>query len=141
MTQIVNSATSFGERGTIGLWYYDGVILAASGGEFVGENNEPALFVFDAATGQQLAKCLPQDGAGFLNDVTVINGIAYVTDSLRNSIMTLDVEAAKSGECISDFIETPADIFLSDDIEIIWSANGELSIRTSANVEDHPLSV
>lgn len=121
VTQIVNS-TSFGERGTIGLWYEDGMILAASGGAFVGENATAGLLVFDAVNGELLAECLPEVEGKFINDVTVINGLAYATDSFQNSIMVLELESAAKGECIVSAIETPAEIFLSDDI---WSANGK----------------
>ena len=121
ITQIVNS-TSYGERGTIGLWFDSGVILACSGGAFVGPNNTAAINVFDAVSGELIVECLPEGNGTFLNDVTVINGTAYATDSFQNSIMVMDVEKAKAGECDVSAIETPADIFLS---ETQWSANGE----------------
>lgn len=122
VTQIVNS-TAFGERGTIGLWYDDGLILACAGGEFVGPNNTAALNVFDAVTGELLAECAPEVEGKFMNDVTVINGLAYATDSFQNHIMVLELESVKtSGSCVVDSIETPEEIFLSEDV---WSANGK----------------
>lgn len=124
MTQIVNS-TGFGERGTIGLWYDSDneVILAASGGAEVGENNTAAVNVFDASTGELIVECTPEGGdGGFINAVTVIDGLAYATDSFQNSIMVLDVEKAKAQECDVSGIETPAEIFLND---TAWGANGE----------------
>jgi hypothetical protein len=123
VTQIVNS-TAFGERGTIGLWYDDGLILACSGGDFVGPNNTAALNVFDAVSGELLAECVPEVEGKFMNDVTVINGLAYATDSFQNSIMVLELESVKAGTCVVDSIETPEEIFLSEG-EDVWSANGK----------------
>lgn len=90
----------------------------------MGPNNTAALNVFDAVSGDLIVECLPEDEGGFLNDVTVINGLAYATDSFKNSIMVLELDSAKEGECSVSAIETPEEIFLSEDQDV-WSANGE----------------
>jgi len=130
ITQIVSSA-GFGERATIGLWYDDGIILACSGGEFVGPNITAAVNVFDAVSGELLAECVPEGGGIFMNDVTVINGLAYATDSFQNSVMVMELESAKAGECIVSAIETPEEIFLSNET---WSTNGELYILLMSSI-------
>jgi len=122
VTQIVDSV-GFRERSTVGLWYDDGVILAAGGGpNTLSEESAAVVHVFDAVTGEILINCVPDGGGVFFNDVTVIDGTAYATDSFQNRIMTLDVESAKNGVCVLSSIETPAEVFLSDDE---FSANGE----------------
>ena len=78
-------------------------------------------------TGKELAKCSPPDGEGFkfLNAVTVVEDYAYVTDWELNKLMVVDVEAALDGDCVVDFIETPAEYFLADPPETIPRASGE----------------
>ena len=120
VTQIVDSQ-SFGQAGTVGLWYDSGVILAAGGGAFVGESVEAALHVFDAITGEEIVTCVPQDGGTFMNDVTVLDGTAYVTDSFSNRIMTVDMELVKNGVCDVSFVETDASVFM---IPEVLAANG-----------------
>ena len=78
---------------------------------------ETKLHVFDGATGELRASCAPDGPAVFVNDVTAIDGTAYVTDSLVNSIMTVDVEAALNGTCVTSSIALPEDPFLSVPVE------------------------
>jgi DNA-binding beta-propeller fold protein YncE len=87
----------------IGLAYYaDGdALIVAGAGSRVGLIGN--VTVYDAASGIELIACGPSDDDGpadFLNDVTMIDDIAYVTDSGRNRLMTMNVTAALvAGEC------------------------------------------
>ena len=118
--QIVDS-TAFGERATVGLWYDDGTIFACGGGTLLGDTYTASMYAFDAATGNLLATCNP-DGAGFVNDVTLIGDTAYVTDSLRSDLLVIDAPGMRNGECNYYWIPL-TDPFppASDDV----TANGE----------------
>lgn len=85
---------------------------------------EAKLHVFDATTGELRASCAPEGLGVFINDVTVIDGTAYVTDSFVNSIMTVDVEAALNGTCTTSSIALPEDPFLSSVEEQVVEGNG-----------------
>jgi hypothetical protein len=111
-TQSIVPSLNFYDRLVWGLWYTEGAIFAAGGGPGVGFP-DAALNVFDLASGDLIVSCAPADDhvASFLNDVTVLDGIAYVSDSEVNRIMTVDVAEAVLGNCVVGFIETPDDIF------------------------------
>jgi len=87
--------------------------MCRGGDPFIANQTQPlGLYFFDAITGDQLALCSPEGDVGFPNDVTVIDGKAYVTDSTVNSLMVVDVAAAvDNGECNVSSIELPVDIF------------------------------
>ena len=77
----------------------------------LGETFEPVVYVYDAATGEEVAKCGAPSGAGFANDVVVVDGKAYSTDSLVNTILEIDVDAALNGECDVRELALPVDAF------------------------------
>ena len=121
---------SFGlyRRGALGLAYYNGTLVVAGGGETDAPFSPPAsLYVYDAETGTELAQCAPSEDEGFvfLNDVTMIDSYAYVTDWYINKIMVVDVEAALDGDCVVKYIETPAEYFLSTP-DTFPRANGKI---------------
>lgn len=91
---------------------------------------EASIYVYNISTGEEIVQCFPQGPTVFMNDVTIVDGKAYATDSLFNSIMVLDVAAALTGECVVDAIELP-DSFAS--VNGSFGANGKpytyLSIR------------
>ena len=127
-SQIIDSV-GFGERGSFGLWYSMGAILMCSGGfPDVPNQVEPeALYFFDPITGEKLAACSPEHEAGLLNDVTVLDGKAYMTDTSNNYITVVDVAAAvNEGACNVSSIELPPDTFLdtSEPPDFSPKANG-----------------
>lgn len=84
------------------------------GGPVYGLNStfEPVVYVYNATTGEEVTKCTSPFGeAGFVNDVTVVDGMVYATDSLVNTILAVDVEAAlMNGTCQLEEIWTPPEV-------------------------------
>jgi hypothetical protein len=109
--QVVPSFGYF-ERAAVGISYYQGALFVAGAGPFIGVG--ASLYVYDAETGTEIAACTPDFAAVLLNDVTVLNGKAYLTDSFVNKIMVVDADAALNGECIVESIDLP-EFFISDD--------------------------
>jgi hypothetical protein len=124
-TKSVVPSLGFYERNMWGLWYTDGAIFAAGGGPGVGVT-AAALHVFDLASGDLIVSCAPADDhvASFLNDVTVLDGIAYLTDSEVNRIMTVDVAEALQGNCVVSSIETPDYFIALEPGHVDFRANG-----------------
>jgi hypothetical protein len=109
-----------------GLWYLSNSnsILVAGGGPSFG-GGEPELYQYDLATGTLLAACAPltlNPFGSFLNDVTVWNNIAYVTDSVNGKLMAVDLAASSSSNCDVWEVDLPAnfDPVVKDD----FGANG-----------------
>lgn len=112
----------FQERGGIGLEYYKGALFVGGGGP-MGLLMSAAVHVYDASTGDELASCQPDYAdAQFMNEVTIKDGMAYITDSGRSKLMVMDADAALQGNCQVSSIDLPEQIFnLGPDI---WGANG-----------------
>jgi sugar lactone lactonase YvrE len=107
-------------RAAVGIEYYKGAIFVAGAGPGAGVPG--LLYVYDSETGEDIAACAPMGNVGFINDVVVYKGKAYVTDSAVNSIMVVDADAALKGECIVSSIELPEELFVSLNGE--FAANG-----------------
>jgi hypothetical protein len=90
----------FWERGAVNVAYALGVLVVTGGGSVYGWRG--AVYVYDAETGTEMAACLPSgDPARYLHGIAVVDDtMAYVTDSQRNVLMRLDINAAINGECI-----------------------------------------
>jgi hypothetical protein len=78
-----------------GLWYLanrNSILVAGGGPSFGG--GIPELYQYDLATGTLISACAPvalNPFGSFLNDVTVWNNIAYVTDSVNGKLMAVDL--------------------------------------------------
>ena len=97
VTEILPSP-GFGVRSTVGILYDDGVLYAAGGGPLV--SVEAAFRAFEASTGTLLAECLiPGNSSSFINDVAVMDGLAYITDSFRSELLVYDTADLKNGVC------------------------------------------
>lgn len=82
-------------RGALGLDFYANRIFVAGGGL----NVAPAVHVFDAITGKTVVSCKVKKN-GFVNDVKVVNGVAYFTDSFEGVVYTMylkDIPTCKVG--------------------------------------------
>lgn len=107
-------------RGAAGMTYYKGTILVAGGG---GNNGvSPAFYAYDAKTGADQAVCPLGDGNGFINDVVVEEGKAYITDTLSATLYVADAEAAMAGECKVTTLALPEEYFGTE--EGVSKANG-----------------
>jgi hypothetical protein len=87
--------TQTNNRQAWGLWYLSNrnSILVAGGGPSFG-GGIPELYEYDLVTGMLLTACAPvalNPFGSFLNDVTVWNNIAYVTDSVNGKLMAVDL--------------------------------------------------
>lgn len=114
-----------------GLWHDEdqNVILVAGGGPSFG-GGVPEVYVYDAGTGQTLVTCTPMapeknEFGSFMNDVTVRDAVAYITDSHYGKIMAMDVAMAKTGTCSVWEVDLPDnfDPTKADD----WGSNGVVS--------------
>ena len=107
--QTVVISDPYQERQAWGLEAYKGAIFVAGGGvSFLGGTAE--VYVYDATTGDTITTCGPlstNNFGDFLNDVTVRNGILYVTDSFNGKLMTLDADEALAGKCIVGEVDLP----------------------------------
>ena len=113
-TEIVPNVGYF-ERVVLGLQYDDGYLFVCGSGPAFGAN-ESIVYVFDAENGEEVAACTSIDTPGQLwNDITILDGTGYITDSRLSVLYTLDVEAAKDGECVVGTIDLPEQFFLSVD--------------------------
>lgn len=95
---VVGSQTG---REAWGLWYHKNKIFVAGGGPSFGAGI-PEIYVYDVATGESIAACAPlsiSDLGAFMNDVTVVDGVAYATDSVNGELMAFDVDKAVDGIC------------------------------------------
>jgi hypothetical protein len=104
--------SDIGKRQAWGLEYAPefGAIVVAGGGPNFG-GGKPEVYVYSALSGKLKSTCAPSSTGSFgsfLNDVTVIGDMAYITDSQNDSVMTLDVKAAMQGDCQVGSIVLPA---------------------------------
>ena len=99
VTQLVPSANA-SERFGLGLAYVPTVelVVMAGGGPFIGA--PPAsVNVFNATTGDLVATCVDEAG-GLMNDVAVVDDLAFVTNSFVNNIWQINItEVAQEGVC------------------------------------------
>ena len=123
-----------------GLEYYmddmdEEYLFVAGGGPSYGEG-VPEVYVYNVATGETVVACAPLDvnetGHGaFINDLTIVHGMAYITNSFSQKLMVLDVADAIAGNC------TVTDLFLP--ITFVptgaedWGANGIAAYSTGEN--------
>ena len=118
----------FGARGGIGINYDSAsqTVVSCGGGPVIG--TVAAIHLGDATTGQHVKSCTLPDGTtpGFLNDLEVIDGIAYITDSGFPRLWSLDIAAALDDENCTLTMEAglDPDIF-SATAEAPFASNGE----------------
>ena len=101
------------ERGTAyGMTYYKGANFVAGG--------DSRLLLFCVQCVNKLEKKLvpcadapSSSNNSFLVDVTIVGNYAYVTDSMVNAIMVVDVQAALDGNCVVSSIPTDPNLFQS----------------------------
>jgi hypothetical protein len=101
-------------------------LWVAGGGPNLG-NGQPEVYLYDAETGESVVVCAPpswnETGQGaFVNDVAVLNGTAYVTNSFSSLILAVDVEQAMAGTCSLPEIYLPTEFapLHAED----WGTNG-----------------
>lgn len=107
--KVIVSGSQAGARQAWGLELYKDVIFVASGGQKFGDGKEVRMYVYSAKTGKRIASCKPKWKVGFINDLTVLGGIAYVTDSYQNRLMVVDAEMARNGRCKVSALTLPPD--------------------------------
>lgn len=103
-------------RTSVGIHSRKGRIFAAGGGAPFFP--VASLYVYDTATGNEIAACPVRDENALVNDVIADRDYAYYTDSLLGRIYKLSL--AKLPECDIDTIHLPQPLFKSD----LASANG-----------------
>lgn len=96
-------------RGSTGLWFDKdtNLVLAAGGGPGFPSTT---LSAYSAVDGAEVAVCVPPPEdfprASLLNDVTVLNGKVYVTESFRtNQLYVLDLAELSQGNCVSSTLD------------------------------------
>lgn len=113
ITEIVPNVGFF-DRVSLGIQYDDGYLFVCGSGPAFGAN-VTIVYVYDANSGEEVAACTSSDSPGQLwNDITILEGTGYITDSRLNLLYTLDVDAAKNGECVVGTIDLPSEFFLSE---------------------------
>lgn len=112
------------ERAGVGLIYDDGFLFVCGAGPPFGLN-ETALHVYDVSTGEEVVTCTSEEPGFFFNDIAISGGVGYITDSQYPGLTTLDIDAAKTGECVVGTVDLPPEIFLSEDPNV-FVANGKL---------------
>ena len=113
ITEVVPNVGFF-ERVSLGIEYDDGYLFVCGSGPAFGANVS-IVYVYDAESGEEVAACTSTDNPGQLwNDIAILDGTGYITDSRLNLLYTLDVDAAKNGECVIGSIDLPSEFFLSE---------------------------
>ena len=120
MEQIVSSY-GYLERPIGGLVYYNNTLVAAGLGAMF-DANQAKLYVHDATTGNEIVSCTPPVNVGVINDVTIMDDIAYATDGRINQLIVMDMHDAIAGKCSITSIQLPANEFFSDDAGEIRAA-------------------
>ena len=128
-TEVIGEQSEEG-RQAWGLWYHElddqGYLWVAGGGPNFG-NGQPQVYLYHVETGNSIVACSPpsvnETGHGvFINDVAVLDGTAYVTDSFSARIMAVDVLEAMEGNCNVTEIFLPNE-FIPQHSED-WGTNG-----------------
>ena len=118
------------DREAWGLWYHnhkeEGYLFVAGGGPSYG-NGIPEVYLYNVSSGKSLAACsLPvvnETGNGaFVNDVAVLGGMAYVTNSFSPKLMAVHVACAINGVCLVEELVLPNNFIPADPND--WSVNG-----------------
>lgn len=93
--------TGFLERGALGIGHTGDAFIVPGGRPVPFGFSEAAVYVYNASTGEDLATCFPLVGdEGFMNDIAIVDGKAYITDSSTPNLMVLDVDkAVNEGVC------------------------------------------
>lgn len=91
----------FLERGGIGIAYTGEAFIVAGSGPTPLGFSQTAVYVYDATTGEDIATCVPLVGdEGFMNDIAIVDGKAYITDTNTPNLMVMDIDlAVKEGVC------------------------------------------
>lgn len=77
---------------------------------------EGRIFAVDGVSGEELAAC-PVGIDFYPTDVAIFGGKAYATNSLGSNLVSLDVESALSGCCVTEIIELPEEIFTFAEVD------------------------
>lgn len=124
ITEVVPNVGYF-DLPALGIAYDDGFLFVAGAGPGITDNlNQTIAYVYNAESGDHVVACTA-DG-NLWNDITIYDGTAYITDSRLNLLYTLDVNAAKQGECEVGAIDLPAAFFLAQGDAFL--ANGTLKV-------------
>lgn len=120
----------FLERGASGVTYYENALFVAGGGSPIG--TPVMLYVYNAETGEEIASCAPVGNEyHMLTDVTIVGDSVYVTDSRLNKLMVVNVKAAMDGDCVVEYVETPAEYFVAATPAEAPRANGKKENKKS----------
>ena len=105
--------SEFLARGALAIGYTGDAFIVPGGGPVPFGFSQTAVYVYDANTGHDIATCIPLVGDdGFMNDVAIVDGKAYITDSGTPNLMVLDVDSAvKKGTCHVSSIALPNEFF------------------------------
>ena len=100
--------------------------MAGGGPSFGG--GTPKAYVYNITSGVSLVNCSPlslNEFGAFLNDVTVCDGIAYITDSVNGKLMTMNADDAISGTCMVGEVDLPDNF--NPQVQDDFGANGVVS--------------
>lgn len=116
-TEVVVEGGVPGEKAGLGLITYGPAILVANGGPPF--SNIVSLSVYNAATGELIAVCLPpSDVCSVINDVVVKDGYAYATCSDLPVVLKFDADELLAGNCVMGTIPLePASVFDANSVE------------------------
>jgi hypothetical protein len=103
-----------------------GYLVVAGGGPSYG-TGFPEAYLYDVNTGESLVACQPlsvnETGLGaFINDVTIVDDVAYLTNSFSNQLMVMSLPEARNGFCEISKIPLPS-LFVPSSTDD-WGANG-----------------
>jgi len=116
-----------------GLEYYVmddvGYLVVAGGGPSYGTGSAEA-YMYNAETGELIVTCQPISsnvtGLGaFINDVTIVDDVAFLTDSFNDHLMVMSLPEARNGNCEISEIPLPNSFVPSSSAD--WGANGIVS--------------
>lgn len=135
ITEVVPNVGFF-ERVSLGIKYDEGYLFVCGSGPAFGAN-QTIVYVYDEESGEEVAACTSVDQPGQLwNDIAIMDGTGYITDSRLNFLYTLDIEAAKNGECEIGTIELPPQFFLSETNINLANGKSALTMNWWTSVEE-----
>ena len=94
-------------RISVGLAVARGKLLVAGAGTLPSGGNNAPFYVYDQHTGHQIAACTIKR-ASLLNDVVVLRGVAYFTDSAAAQLVAVRLKTVR--QCKVRFVPLP-DVF------------------------------
>ena len=109
-------------------------LFVAGGGSFV-PGVEPALYVYDIATGKPIAAC-STGGGSFVNDVIADKDFAFYTDSFRGVVYKLSIRALP--RCRFETIPLPTPAFKPE--AGVFRANGIVKYKGGLIVANSELA-